>query len=346
MNFKSFVPPPARRYIEETMRGSSDNDGLEKILANANQRISEISVSFQKKLQNDGILNSDDLKNKSMAEAYRDQCAGDIAFLQRLGSDLRMETAYQELEGVFTAENEWRRFLHSCWGARIDFHKYRKRIKSATYLSKEIAEQAEALALKIRELDQGITDNMPLELHSIQALLRETDNHSVSDRNLEMWRIHRSVVLGDQPPEYIEDAQLGQRDTLIEKACPENEGEGSEAISASEIDQYRSNVRYAWGLAPDFASLLFKVAEIMKDFSPEEHGYIGAGVAFRESNEKTAYIRALYSLLSDGCGIEMSLPVRKAIALVTTIAMDHEDIEATLDDVTKAISSYEAKKAR
>jgi hypothetical protein len=42
----------------------------------------------------------------------------------------------------------------------------------------------------------------------------------------------------------------------------------------------------------------------------------------------------------------MSLPVRKAIASITTIALDHRDIEATLDDVTKAISSHEAKKAR
>ena len=345
MNFKSFVPAPARRYIEETIRGCPDNDGLEKVLADANQRLSEISVSLQKKLQNDGILNSDDLKNKNMAEAYRDQCAGDIAFLHRLGSDLRMEAAYQGLEDVFTNDNQWRRFLHSCWGARINFHNYRERIANATDLSKEIAEQADALALKIRELDQVPTD-LPLELYSIQALLRQTDNHSVSDRNLEMWRIHRGVILGDQPPEDLEDTRLGQRDTLIEKACPENEGEGSEAISASEIDQYRSSVRYAWGLAPDFASLLFKVAEIMKDFSPEEHGYIGAGVALRESNEKTAYIRALYSLLSDGCGIEMSLPVRKAIASITTIALDQRDIEATLDDVTKAINSYEAKKAR
>ena len=345
MNFKSFVPPPARRYIEETIQGSPNNDGLKKVLANADQRLSEISVSLQKKLQNDGILNSDDLKKKNMAEAYRDQCAGDIAFLERLGSDLRMEAAYQELEGIFTAENEWRRFLYSCWGARINFHNYRERIANATDLSKEIAEQADALALKIRELDQVPTD-LPLELYSIQALLRQTDNHSVSDRNLEMWRIHRGVILGDQPPEDLEDTRLGQRDTLIEKGCPENEGEGSETISASEIHQYRSNVRYAWGLAPDFASLLFKVAEIMKDFSPKEHGYIGAGVASRESNEKTAYIRALYSLLSDGCRIEMSLSVRKAIASITTIALDHRDIEATLDDVTKAISYYEASIAR
>jgi hypothetical protein len=81
----------------------------------------------------------------------------------------------------------------------------------------------------------------------------------------------------------------------------------------------------------------------MKDFSPKEHGYIGAGVASRENNEKTAYIRALYSLLHYEHGFEMSLPVRKAIATVTTIAMDHRDIEASLDDVTKAIDFYEAK---
>jgi hypothetical protein len=345
MNFKSFVPPPARRYVEETIQGSPDNDGLKKVLANANQRLSEVSVFLQKKLRNDGILNSDDIKKKNMAEAYRDQCAGDIAFLERLGSDLRMEAAYQELEGIFTAENEWRRFLHSCWGARINFHNYRERIANATDLSKEIAEQAEALALKMRTLDQVSTD-LPLELHSIQALLRQTENHSLFDRNLEMWRIHRGVVLGDQPSEDLQDTRLGQRDTSIEKVVVGNEKTGDENTSVSEIDQYLSSVRYAWGLAPDFASLLFKVAEIMKDFSPEEHGYIGAGLASRESNEKTAYIRALYSLLSDGCGIEMSLPVRKAVASITTIALDHRDIEATLDDVTKAISSYEAKKAR
>jgi len=345
MNFKSFVPAPARRYIEETIRGCPDNDGLEKVLADANQRLSVISVSLQKKLQDDGILNSDDLKKKNMAQAYRDQCAGDIAFLHRLGSDLRMEAAYQGLEGVFTNDNQWRRFLHSCWGVRIDFHKYRERIANATDLSKEIAEQAETLALKIRAVDQVSTD-LPLELHSIQALLRQTENHSLFDRNLEMWRIHRGVVLGDQPPEVIDETRLGQKDILIENLIVKTEETGNGKTSASEIDQYLSSVRYAWGLAPDFASLLFKVAEIMKDFSPEEHGYIGAGLASRESNKKTAYIRALYSHLSDGCGIEMSLPVRKAIASITTIALDHRDIEATLDDVTKAISSHEAKKAR
>lgn len=256
-----------------------------------------------------------------------------------------MEAAYQGLESFFTNDNQWRRFLHSCWGARIDFHKYRERIANATDLLKEIAEQAEALALKMRTLDQVSTD-LPLELHSIQVLLRQTENHSLFNRNLEMWRIHRGVVLGDQPFEDLQDTRLGQRDTSIEKVVVGNEKTGDENTSVSEIDQYLSSVRYAWGLAPDFASLLFKVAEIMKDFSPEEHGYIGAGLASRESNEKTAYIRALYSLLSDGCGIEMSLPVRKAVASITTIALDHRDIEATLDDVTKAISSYEAKKAR
>lgn len=345
MNFKPFVPVPARRYIEETIRGSPDNDGLEKVLANANQKLSEISVSLQKKLLDEGILASDDREKKKMAEAYRDQCAGDIAFLQRLGSDLRMEAAYQGLKDVFSTDNQWRRFLHSCWGARIDFDKYRERIKNATDRSKEIAEEAEALALKIRALDQVPTD-LPLELHSIQALLRQTENHSLFDRNLEMWRIHRGIILGDQPPEVIEDTRLGQKDILIKNLIVKTEETDDEKISVNEIDQYRSNIRYAWSLAPDFASLLFKVAEIMKDFSPKEHGYIGAGVAFRESNEKTAYIRALYSLLSDGCGIEVSLPVRKAIALITTIALDHLDIDVTLDDVTKAISYYEARNAR
>lgn len=345
MKFESFVPSPVRVYIEETIRGYENYDGLEKILANANQRLLDISESLHQKLRDDGILDSEDIEKKNKAQAHRDQCVSDIAFLHRLGSDLRMEAAYKALEIIFTTDDQWRRFLHCCWSARIDFNPYRKRMENATDLSKKIAEEAEALATKIRAIDQVYTD-LPLELHSIQALLRGTENRSFFDRNLEMWRIHRGVILGDQLPEDFEDSRLTQETTSLHKVSFRSDEEVVQQKVASEVDQYRSNVKYAWGLAPDFASLLLKVAEVMKDFSPKEHGYIGAGLASRQVNEKTSYIRALYNLLKNAHGIEMSLHVRKAIAWITTIALDQKDVEVTLDDVTKAISSYEAKNAR
>jgi hypothetical protein len=345
MKFESFVPAPVRIYIEETISGSQNHDGLEKILANAKQSFLDISASLQQKLDDIGFLDSESIDKKNRTQAYRDQCEGDVAFLCRLGSDLRMKAAYKSLEKVFTTDDQWRQFLYCCWSARIDFNRYREKMENATDLSKKIAEEAESLATKIRAIEQVHT-NLPLELHSIQALLRVTENRSLFDRNLEMWRIHRGVVLADQPPQDFDNARLIQETTTLHKVSFRSDEEVVQQKVVSEVDQYRSNVKYSWGLAPDFASLLFKLAEIMKDFLPKEHGYIGAGLASRESNEKTAYIRALYNLLSNSPGIEMNLHVRKAIVSVTSIALDQKDVEVTLDDVTKAIGSFEAKNAR
>jgi hypothetical protein len=145
-----------------------------------------------------------------------------------------------------------------------------------------------------------------------------------------MWRIHRGVILGDQTIE-------------PHTPSPTDEAKGEKPSHPALKELYRRDLRYAWGLAPNFPELLLKIAEIMGDFTPMEHGYVGAGISSREANEKTAYVRGLHKLLKDEHGFEIDLPIKQAMAAVTLVMLNDPDIHVTTDDVTKAIRHNEKK---
>jgi hypothetical protein len=332
MEFCDFVPQAARSYILEMINGElSKWDGLQRLVDKAKSELDQLAAKNQQKIIRDNRLSAAELKEQQRANSRYKQLLGDLEAVQRLGTDQRMAPTYRNLRDEFNEDEKLLRFLHAAWGARIDFLSRREILESATAISEEIAVEAESLAAKMRELVQTFHDT-PLELHSISELLRQTDKYDLDGHNLGMWRIHRDVILGNPRP-HLHASTAAKADTVLDSS------------PASETELYQSNLRYAWTLAPDFAGLLSKVAEIMGKFSPQEHGYIGAGVHSREINEKTAYIRALYKLLKDEHGFEVSLSLKKAMASVTTVILNKPNIDVTTDDISKTISRHEKREA-
>ena len=70
---------------------------------------------------------------------------------------------------------------------------------------------------------------------------------------------------------------------------------------------------------------------------------IDAAIRARQKNPKTEYLRALLYLLIDEHGFAITKPIMKAIAIMTTVAIDSPDVVATCDDVQKAFAWLTAK---
>lgn len=330
MEFCNFVPPAARSFILEMINGEpSKRDGLQRLADKAKEQLDQLLKKNQAKVEQGKLLSEAAVREQRRAEAHYKQLLGDLDAVQRLGTDLQMEPAYRALKKSSDEDETLRRFLYAAWGARIDFLRYRDALDRATILSEEIAVDAENLSTKIRDLFETFHDT-PLELHSISELLRQTDNNELDGHNQGMWRIHRGVILGDPP--------LEARGSWPTEAAKE-----LEPSSTTPEQLYQRDLRYAWGVAPDFAELLSQVSKTMRNFVPKQHGYIGAGVNLRQDNEKTAYIRGLYKLLKDEHGIKVDLPIRQAIAAVTIVMLNKLDMHVTTEDVTKALKYYEKR---
>ena len=330
MEFCNFVPEAARSYIIEMINGEPSKwDGLQRIVDKTKEQLDQLLEKNQEKSRQGNLLTAEEVREQRRATAHYEQRLGDLEAVQRLGTDYQMEQAYKALKKRSNEDEPLRRFLHAAWGARIDFLRHREALDRATVLSKEIAVDAEHLSAKIRDLFETFHDT-PLELHSISELLRQTDNNELDGYNRGMWRIHRGLILGDPPSEPTASSS-NQEDRKVEPSPPTVE------------ELYRRDLRYAWGVAPDFTELLSKISEIMGEFVPRKHGYIGAGISSREANEKTAYIRSFHKLLKDEHGFEICLLMKKAMAAVTAVMLNNPDIEVTTDDVTKAIKYYEKK---
>jgi hypothetical protein len=236
----------------------------------------------------------------------------------------------------FTDERQWRNFIYAAWAARVDFAKYRDRLKKAEELADEIARAAETLAKLIRQFSEtGI--NGPSEFYSVPALLRETDNYELDGRNLHMWRSMRRYVLGDPP-----------RDVQGEKPAEE----GGEPMAPIEIvralidekpeitreERARNMLRYAWGVCPEISALLETLARAARSFEPSLPEAIGAAIASRQHNPKMEYLRALGKLLTDEHGIALTTPIVKAMAITATVVINLPDVYVTYDDVRKALA--------
>jgi hypothetical protein len=330
MEFCNFVPAAARSYILEMINGEPPKwDGLQRLVDKAKEQLDQLLKKNQAKVEQGNLLSAAAVREQRRAEAHYKQLLGDLDAVQRFGTDLQMEPAYKALKKSSDKDEPLRRFLHAAWGARIDFLRYKDALDRATILSEEIAVDAENLSTKIRDLFETFHDT-PLELHSVSELLRQTDNHELDGHNRGMWRIHRGLILGDPLSE-------------PGGSLPTEEAKGLDPSTTTAEELYRRDLRYAWGVAPNFVELLSEISKIMRKFVPQEHGYIGAGVSLREANGKTAYIRGLYKLLKDAHGFKIDLPIKQAMAAVTAVMLNNPDIDVTTNDVTKAIEYYEKK---
>lgn len=342
MNFPAYVPAAVRAHITTLIEGDSYGPhGWAASLANAEEAIVNIDRAIEiytQRGEDDYLLSL--RVQKAEAQTHRDHLAADVECLHRLVSDPRMRDAFALLTKEFTVDQEWRSFTYAAWAARMDFTKYRDRLKRAKELKNEIAEAAKTLANLIREFSEtGI--NGPDEFYSVSELLRKTDNHEMKGHNLYMWRSMRPHILGDLPIQDAPERQLT--------------GENEEPVHPTEIvivrkfkktvvdslEEAREVLRYAWGTAPDFSALLDTVAQASRAYSPGESGMIGAAIDSRQRSVKTEYVRAFGSLLTNSHGFALTLPIMKVMAIVANVVINMPDIDVTSDDVRKALERYQ-----
>lgn len=352
MDFPAYVPAAVRAHITILIDGDSrEPQGWQESLNSAERQLAEIDGKIESCIR----WGKDDYlpglrKDKAEAVAHRDRLAGDVDCLRRLGginplpkggpkqlapNEEPMREAFALLTREFTDDSQWRNFIYAAWAARVDFAKYRDRLKRAAELKGEIADAAETLAKLIRQFSEtGISG--PSEFYSIPELLRQTDNHEMQGHNLHMWRSMRQHVLGDLPKrDASETNPAGGEPMPPVEIVIVPMGEKAEIAPEEEA---RNMLRYAWGTAPDFSALLDTVAKAGRAFKPSESGMIGAAIESRQRSPKTEYLRAFGNLLTDVHNFALTTPTMQAMAIVANVVINLPDVDVTYDDVRKALA--------
>jgi hypothetical protein len=341
MDFPAYVPAAVRAHIASLIEGDSyEPHGWAASLVNAEESIARIDRDIETYIRRGEDDYLDSLRTqKAEAQAHRDLLAADLECLHRLGSDPRMRDAFALLTAEFTADQEWRSFIYAACAARVDFKKHRDRVKRAAELSGKISNAAKTLANLIREFSE-IGLNGPDEFYSIAELLRQTDNHEMQGHNLHMWRSMRHHILGDLPIRDLPETKIVIESIDLESLANISLVHAGEKAAIAPEEVARNNLRYAWGVAPEFPELLDTVAKTSLAFSPRESGMIGAAIDSRKHSEKAAYVRAFGKLLTDSHGLILNLPIMKAMAFVATVVLNQPEIDVTYDDVRKALENY------
>ena len=341
MEFQEYVPHVVRRYISSVLDGEVPRHitGYRDLLAQAQEQLASINEQFDNAVSQDDSYLSELRKKRREAEEHRNYLSADVECLQRLAGDKRMKEAYVMLADQQFTEEQRCGLISAAWAARIDYTKYRDRVKAAKALRLQISSAATALSQLLQDFSAtGI--NGPSEFYSIPDLLRATDNFDGGGRNLMMWQAMRSVVLGDRPK---------KRDTS--KGIPANaRNVARENLEISvrflgpnekpiidPVDQARNALRYAWGVAPELSGLLATLSVTAQSFEPNEFGMIGAAISTRQKSMKTEYVRAFATLLADVHGVTLTALVKDLIAKVANVVLNDGEIDVTYDDVRKAL---------
>lgn len=342
MDYSSYVPEVVRVDIQSRIYGDSNNrQGWSASLASAENSLRRADANLAEALSHGNQYSINELRvEKAQAQEHRDGMASEVACLNRLAHDARMESAYTTLSKEFTTDDQWRNFTHAAWAARVDYSKFRNRKKQAELLANEIANAAENLANMLSKFHStGICG--PGELSSIPALLEATDNHDMDNRNLHMWRSMRRHVLGRDAAKNDSDGVHG---ALGNESLADNRVNVRVKLVALKVEavvdtatEARNMLRYAWGTAPSLNALLGTVARAAREFTVNESGAIGAALKKRQSNPSTEYIRAFAHLLFDMHRFQLSSPLMNAMAIVATVVINDPQVDVSYDDVRKSI---------
>lgn len=345
MEFPGYVPAAVRVYITALLNGDKwEPQGFAASLASAEQQLSEIEQALEMLIRRREIEHLEGLRRqKTEAIKRRDWLAGDVDCLRRLIHDGRMQNAYALLTFEFSADEQWRGFVHAAWAARVDFKDYREGLKRAVKLKDEIADVADTLAKLIRQFSQtGV--NGPGEFYSVPELLRNTDNHE-SGGHYEIWRAMRKHVLGDRQKQepgsdnQHELALLSESDRIIEVKGMTDHRLHIHFVSPDEPVEPDplAALRYGWEKAPPFSALLKTVAKAARNFMPEEGGFIGEAISSRKHNPRIEYLRAFAYLLTHHHKINLTQRVIQAMTIATNVAVNDPDFDVTVDDALKAL---------
>lgn len=343
MDFPAYVPAAVRVDLSSRLDGDPRREipGLVERQNEGAARLAQLEIDLKNLARSiahtplDDVPNADhetivELRKEKAKQAEDvDHLREEVNCLQRLAHDTRMREAYAVLTREFIDDQQWREFIYAAYAARIDFERYRNRLKEAGDLRVDIAKAASKLARLLRQFgDSGV--NGPDEFFSIPELLRKTDNHEERDRNLYMWRSMRKYVLGDLPehgtPESTPDEPI-EIDFVLE---------GDKGEVDPEVESCAA-LRYAWGTAPDLPALLDTVEGAARAFKPTESGVIGAAIALRQRSPKAEYLRAFGNLLVDVNHFTLNPRVMKAMGIVANVVINLPDVDVTYDDVRKTI---------
>jgi hypothetical protein len=341
MDFPAYVPAAVRTHLINILEGESLRGipGYSGLLSEANQRLEAIEESLERKVICGEVEDLPDLRRQKVeASSHRDMLAGDVDCLLRLAHDPRMRDSFALLTREFDDDDQWRSFTYAAWAARVDFEKFRNRLRRAAELKGEIANAAETLAKLIHHFSEtGVMG--PGEFYSIPELLRKTDNHDMDGHNLHMWQTMRRHILGERP-EYDLPARVVTLRSDDESTSGIQVGtfldDGVDDITPEQ--KSRNLLSYAWGTAPDLSALLDTVAKAAKGFKPSESGMIGAAIETRQRSVKTEYLRAFGNLLTDVHGFALTKPIMQAMAIVANVVINLPDVDVTYDDVRKALA--------
>jgi hypothetical protein len=97
------------------------------------------------------------------------------------------------------------------------------------------------------------------------------------------------------------------------------------------------DLRYIWSTAPSVPECLKTMSVAAQLHTPKETGMIGAAVSKRQQNPKTEYIRALGTKLRE-YKIGFSTNVIKAMAITTSVALNDEGVDVSVQDVRQALA--------
>ncbi len=160
MEFPAYVPAAVRIHLENILEGEPERGipGYVGLLEKAKQTLAAVSESLERKTfcGEDEYLDGLRIQRADAAEHFS-RLSSEVDCLRRLSHDDRMRDAFAILTQEIATDEQWQRFILAAWAARVDFAKYRDRLKRAAELKGEIAGAAETLAKLIRQFsDTGI----------------------------------------------------------------------------------------------------------------------------------------------------------------------------------------------
>jgi hypothetical protein len=309
MDFPAYVPAGARAHISWTLEGGGERwQGVNALVAEYRQ--SYVSP-----------------ENLASVE-------GEQTCVLRFAHDDRMRAVYNELQKVFTSDDQYADFLRSAYAADLDFERYRQRVKQAKRLAPKIAEAASALACLLKQAGDVGGGKAPSEFYCIRTLLNATDNHELDDHNLHMWRALRKSITGERrevSPGPQDLLPVGPMKFVLVPVKP-----GEAKIDPEE--QARNTLFYAWENAPDLVAILGTVEAAARNWIPQEGGAIGAAISTRQRSQVSEYVRAFAKLLRQHMpSLEFSAPIVAAMAGVADVVLNDANNVVTADAVSKAL---------
>lgn len=315
MIFREFVPSAVKAQLAFLMLGKKGTRGYAEIYDEAKSKFNALDQALTLRIaagERDGL---DDCRaDLHAAKLNLELAQAEVDCLNRFATRDEMKEAFDVLGAEFTTDAQWAAFIYAAWAARMDFSKFRDRLKRARDLRGQIKDAANHLAALLDEFDK-ISDG-PAEFQLIPTLLEKTEARELGGHNLHWWSSMRPIVLGHpkEVPSGLEDF-----DEWEERA--------------------RKTLRVAWAAAPHLPALLRTVASVAGDFTPTEDGVIGSALQTRQHSKRTAYIRAFRKILADGGEVPLTPAVMRGVASVATVAINDPALTVTIHDVRQALTT-------